>query len=166
MSKLKSGHVISLRVNPTDCMSVVDVVRKAGVYTPGMSFSMMVSLALSSVLQTLRDCEVIPERDGYEFNELMGPHLGKQNKRKYEVTQTIKSIGSDLHVRGLSKPRQEIPQESRGEYIEPELTAEQRRIWSRLGELQAKMDLAEQEGSGVVFSAGDMQEFNHLNTLV
>lgn len=105
---MRAGKVVNVRINPKDCMGVIDVVKKAGVYVPGMSFSQMVSLALSGMMQTLRDNEIIPDREGWEYLEMMGPYLTKQNGRKLEVTKVINSIGSALHVRGLSPPAQAV----------------------------------------------------------
>jgi hypothetical protein len=156
------GNVVTLRINPKTCMSVVDVLTTAEIKMEGMSFAMMVSLALDSTMQTLRDAKLIPEREGWEYLQLVGPHVGQTDAKKLQVTNTLKALGSELHVKGISVPAEEP---SKG-YVEPELTAEQRRIWSRLGELEAKKELAETEDSGVVWQNSDQQEYDQLNRLV
>jgi len=146
---MKAGNVVSIRVNPTDCMAVVDVIKKTGVYTPGMSFAQMVSLALSGVLQTLRDTQLIPDREGWEYNELVGPYINKQNGRKLEVTKVINSIGSELKVSGLSKPTQTVGGMS---------------TWAKFQELAAKKEQAEL-GVGI-WTDEDQVAFDKVASLV
>lgn len=134
---MKAGKVVNIRVNPKDCMAVVDVVQKTGVFVSGMSFSQMVSLALAGVMQTLRDASVIPDREGWEYLEMMQPYLTRQNGRKLEVAKVISSLGSELSVKGLSAPKQEEPESSGYVYTPPVLTEEQ---IARINELNEVMD--------------------------
>jgi hypothetical protein len=85
-------------------MAVVDVIKTAGVYVPGMSFSSAVSLALSSLLQTMKDHGVIPDRTGFEYNEVMSAFAQGRNGRKLEINKAIQELGSSIKVSGLSKP--------------------------------------------------------------
>ena len=66
----RSGNVVTIRVAPKDCMSIVDVVKASGIHTGGMSFSMLVSLALSSSMQTFRDQGIVPDREGWEYGKI------------------------------------------------------------------------------------------------
>ena len=50
---MKVGRVVSIRVNPTDCLSVIDVVQKIGLNIRGISFSQVVSIALSNSLPAI-----------------------------------------------------------------------------------------------------------------
>lgn len=68
---MMAGRVVRIRVNPKDCMSVVDAISKIGLSVKGMSFSQAVSIALSSALESFRQNGVVPERDGFEYSEMM-----------------------------------------------------------------------------------------------
>jgi len=93
------GRVVSIRVNPTDCMAVVDLVDKIGLHIPGMSFSQAVSIALSSAMESLRRAGAIPTRDGFEFSEMMQkyPNFNKGSKGKaLDIARTFADLGSSF----------------------------------------------------------------------
>ena len=178
---MRPGKVASIRVNPKDCMGVVDVVEAAGLRVEGMSFPAMVSLALGSLLQTMRDQGIIPDRAGFEYNEIMAPfHGSRRSKRKLEITDTIHKAGSGIKLQGLSKPAGDFsalteprevgptvqPEPARKEVDAEPVPAEVRRARTRLTELLQKKDLAEEQGSGVVWSAGDEEEFQQVYKMV
>jgi len=96
---MKTGRVVYIRVNPKDCMSCVDVCQKVGLVTRGMSFAQLVSLALSSLLETVRKDGAIPTRDGYEYNEMMAPwEGGKNTKVTVQLNRAIELQGSEFVV--------------------------------------------------------------------
>lgn len=104
---MRPGVVVSIRVNPKDCMGVLDVLEKAGIVTPGASFPSLISLALGSLLETARQNNMIPTRTGFEFSEMMAPYLKQpRNKKKLEIAKTIHSIGSDIVSPTLEEPPQ------------------------------------------------------------
>lgn len=71
---MKAGKVVSLRVNPKNCLTVLDVCRELGVNpSAGYSFGQLVSIALSSLLETVRQQAIVPERTGFEYSEMMKP---------------------------------------------------------------------------------------------
>lgn len=99
MNTRRAGEVVRIRVNPTDCMGVVDVVRLSGISTRNMSFSQMASLALTSLLEGARTVGAIPTRTGYEYNELVGPHLqGERTGAKLEVAQALYKQAADGRI--------------------------------------------------------------------
>lgn len=82
---IKGGRVVRIRVNPADCMAVVDVLRKVGYYKGGMSFATAVSSALHWLVDAARHAKEIPTRDGFEYGEMMRdfkdqPHLDRAQK--------------------------------------------------------------------------------------
>lgn len=71
---MKPGKVISLRINPKNCLTVLDVCTAIGVtQTVGYSFGQLVSIALSSLLETVRQQNLVPTRSGFEYSEMMKP---------------------------------------------------------------------------------------------
>lgn len=96
---MRAGRVVRLRVNPKDCLSVVDIVEKAQIYTNGMSFSQVVSLALSSMLEAYRQGALIPTRDGFEYTKMMakfGDNPQVDRAKKLAITQAIQMAGSEV----------------------------------------------------------------------
>lgn len=181
---MRPGMVATIRVNPKDCMAVLDVMEAVGITIEGMSFPAMVSLTLSSLLQTARDNGQIPTRDGFEFSQMMAPYIGqRRTKKKLEIAKTMHELGSSVHAPKLSKPRRggfELPQpqarsahgddeselsvpKERGPFDLPvmveDVSTEQRLARRRLTELLQKKDLAEEQGNGVVWSPADEKEF-------
>lgn len=94
---MRAGEVVRLRVNPRDCLSCVDVVRRAGLSMKGMSFAQTVKLALAVLLESARRSNIVPTRDGFEFTEMMR-EFKDSHSRKLEITEIIEKFGSELHV--------------------------------------------------------------------
>jgi hypothetical protein len=163
MSRLRPGIVSSIRVNPKDCMSVIDVMDKAGVNIQGMSFSGMVSLALSSLLENCRQQELIPTRDGFEFTEMVGPYLNQSHAKKVHVTNTIGSLGSRIQAPAIENPKMQIKELVSAK--DPISAAEVREAGVRMTELLKKKDMAG-EGTGVIWQQSDEEEFQRLYAIV
>jgi len=68
---MKAGRVVSIRVNPRDCLAAIDTLEKIGLRVKGMSFAQVVSLAFSSAMESFRQNGIVPDRDGFEFIEMM-----------------------------------------------------------------------------------------------
>lgn len=99
---MKGGEVVSIRVNPQDCMAVVDVVRILGVNPQGMSFSAAVAVTLSSLLSMARDHKLIPTRDGFEYLEMMQPFsVKKRSGRKLAISSVLLDRGPDMRIAPL-----------------------------------------------------------------
>lgn len=147
---MKPGDVVRIRVNPRDSMSVADLVNKIGFNYTGMSFSQACAIALSSLLETMRSAGHLPERDGFEYDELMKPFgLRQRTARKHAITKTFGNIGPEFKVPAI--PTTQEPQ--------LEVTADQLRANRRINELAVK------RASGEVFSAEDEAEWAMLLTV-
>lgn len=89
---MNPGRTANIRINPKDCMSCIDVVQKTGVNLKGASFAMIVSAALSSLLESMRQNGIIPDRDGFEYAEMMRdypmPSKGER-ARALAITKTF-----------------------------------------------------------------------------
>jgi hypothetical protein len=155
---MRAGQVVRIRVNPKDCMSVLDVMEVTGMQTQGMSFSAIVSLALSSAMEGLRQQGVIPTRTGFEFSDMMSVYLrGSSQGRKVAMTNAIYNAGSEFQVRPVAMPA-DLPEDDG--YIEPvdNPTPEVLRARRALAELCAKKELSEQN-SAVMWQAEDQREY-------
>jgi hypothetical protein len=67
------GRVVRVRLSPADCMRVVDSLKVMGVENKRgeLSFSQAVKMVLESCLVALERDKIIPERDGFEFLDMM-----------------------------------------------------------------------------------------------
>lgn len=154
---MRAGAVVSIRVNPRDCQSTLDVLESVGFNTRGLSFSQLVSLAFSSLLETQRLGKFIPEPDEFEYLNRMGQYLGQgKGAKKNIIAKTIHNQGGSARMTGV---HDDLP--SKEDYKAPEVTAEQRAAGSRLAELDAKKELA-QTNSAVLWSLRDDAEYQQL----
>ena len=111
---MRAGEVVQIRINPKDCMSVVDVLDKSGAFIPGMSFPQAVSLAFSALLESVRGAGIIPERDGFEFSQLMGRFADRQRSgRKLQITKSITMQGSSFKAGALMQTSPELQRKQR-----------------------------------------------------
>lgn len=93
---MKPGRTANIRINSRDCMACIDVVQKAGINLRGASFSMIVSAALSSAMESFRQNGIIPVRDGFEYEKMMQdyPKQGvAQHARALMVTKLFTDTG-------------------------------------------------------------------------
>lgn len=127
------GEVVKIRVNPRDCMSVVDVIKNTGLLTEGMSLPVAVSLTLSALLESARQAKLIPEREGFEYTEVMRPFSNKtRNPRKLAITQLhTMEVGSELRIPALQATAHRSTK-----------TMAQRRARTRINELGFKKEQA------------------------
>lgn len=78
---MRAGIATTIRFNPKDCMAVVDVIEAAGLMLPGMTFSSAASLAITMAFQEMMKQGKIPERDGFEYTEIMSKITAKGNSK-------------------------------------------------------------------------------------
>lgn len=96
------GKVVRFRLMPKDCLSVLDVLEKAGLDTSGKSFNTLAHLALSSMLETFRQAGTIDrDPDPFKFAERMFPFSGSTNMiGRRKVTNELRSAA----LQGFTKP--------------------------------------------------------------
>jgi hypothetical protein len=179
---LKTGEVVRIRVNPTDTLSVLDLLAAVGISTTYMSYSQCVSLALSSLLETARQHKLIPEPDGFDYNNRMAKfrgHNSLNHKKKLETNAAIERLGSDFKIahapkfqespevlrqRALDATSQRQPNEAAAQQMP--LSEDERYARQRLTELCAKRDAAEDNTPGILWSDSDEAEFQKLYKVV
>lgn len=149
---------------------MLDVMEKTGMQVSGMSFPSMVSLTLSSLIETVKRAGHIPDRDGFEFLEKMAPYMGDQRTgRKLDITRTISNTSSDLAIKPLAAAGRALAgseQPAPAAPVPVPLNTEQRLQARRLTELLQKKDLADEKDSGVIWSAEDESEFQQLYRVI
>lgn len=67
------GIVVSLRVNPTDVMAIIDALDYIGIPKANLSFAQATKLVLASALEGFRQAGIVPRRDGFEYLEMIAP---------------------------------------------------------------------------------------------
>lgn len=105
---MRAGFVARIRVNPKDCLSILDVVQGSGLNIEGMSFSAITSLATACMLEALRKANAIPHNDGFDFEQRMRPYMGgKSTYDRRVLTETLyvaAAKGVELPTLVASKP--------------------------------------------------------------
>lgn len=134
----KVGRVVQIRVNPKDCMAVVDVIQAARMHFTGMSFAQAVSTALACAMESFRQNNIVPTRDGFEYTAMMEPFPDNTTERKklYFKVQTnldrFSGENSKFPVRDLRAPTEE---EIRSSFPDPEKSSNPR-VRILLGEIK------------------------------
>ena len=171
MINLKAGRVSRIRVNPKDCQSVLDIMKAAEIDTRSMSFDMQVSLAFSSLLNSARTANLIPEPDPFEYLNRMTPYIGhKHNSQKAKLSAQIGELGPKLRSPILRETERPAPSPAPvARPVATEASAEDaemlRAASSRLTELLAKKDRAEDNGD-VTWGSSDEAELQKCMKIV
>lgn len=138
---MRAGIVVSIRVNPKDCQSVLDVMERVGIKTSGQSFSQLVSLTLSSILESHRQAGIIPEPDAFQYLNRVGQFIGQgRSSKKLRTAKLIHELGSDYKAPVLTPQNAAAsPQQHDDSPPAPVevLTDQQRSDRQRLSELYA-----------------------------
>lgn len=103
---MKPGRTANIRINPADCMSCIDLVQRSGMNLKGASFSVIVSAALSTALESFRQSGIIPRRDGFEYGQMMQdyPLQPKENRaRSFAIGKLMHSVGSEIQFPSVVK---------------------------------------------------------------
>ncbi|MBT9145978.1 MAG: hypothetical protein DDT42_01857 [candidate division WS2 bacterium] len=171
------GNVVSIRVSPRDTMSVIDLVEYLKMPLNSLSFPAMVSLALSSYLELLRQQKLIPDRTGFEYSERITGVIGTgKSKRKHATTAAILAVGSELKIKLPNELAQSTDLLAGQTFVQnwdnsssqptDIISTEQRLARRSLAELVAKKDLADSGAPGVNWSESCQREFEELHKIV
>lgn len=158
---MRAGLVATVRINPKDCMSVIDVMKKAGVNTNGMSFPAMVSLALSATLNGLRIEGLIPDRDGFEYLDMMQPYMNGRNARKLEITKTIHDAGSRMNI-SLPAEHREVNPSAPIQVMQAANTPELREAKQEFTDLNNKREAFEDQVKGISWTSSEENRWQQL----
>lgn len=108
---MRPGKIASVRVNPKDCMSIVDVLSKLGIPTTNMSFSQATKIVLASALESFRQSKVIPDRDGFEYTEMMLPFAEDDLRtRGKKLQMTHDGSLPTFHAPPVAQPTVDTPE--------------------------------------------------------
>jgi len=96
------GFIVSLRINPNDVMSIIDVLDTIGVPKQNLSFAQATKIALASLLEGARQSNLVPRRDGFEYSEMIKPFAGStyasrgaKLRTAYKLSRPPSDNGSD-----------------------------------------------------------------------
>lgn len=170
---MKGGIVTTIRINPKDAQSVLDVLEKAGVRTQGMSFAAMTALAVSSLLEAARQDNVIPEPDPFQYLNRLQPYIKAKHGRKLQVTQVLHNAGATLQAPPVSASLTDWEGEAAAQHaslktapqadVDPEVLRE---ATNRLTELLAKKDAIDAGVPGLQWTDPDTEEFQKVFAIV
>lgn len=166
---MKAGHVVTIRINPRDCQSVLDVLDAAGVPRKALSFAQCVSLSLGSLLETARRNNLIPEPDEFEYLNRMSEYMTPDRRRKSaRVADALHNLGGRLRSPALGGAEEgpSAAQVRAGDHrdaSEADDPAELAEAQKQLTQLLIKKEQAEDGGP---WSDEDERRFQHFYSVV
>ncbi len=86
------GIVVSIRVNPTDVMAVIDTLDHLGIPKANFSFAQATKLVLSSALESFRQAGIVPKRTGFEYLEMIEPFERQNFSSRGAKLRTAKDL--------------------------------------------------------------------------
>ena len=92
MTKLTPGRIARIRVNPQDCMGVLDTMKLLELKPEKFTFDQAVRIVLSSLLESARSHGAIPRRDGFEYSQMMAQFIQRitsDRTKTFEVTRLL-----------------------------------------------------------------------------
>lgn len=143
------GRTVRIRVNPQDCMAVVDVMRILDLKVVQFTFDQAVRIVLSSLLESSRSHGAIPRRDGFEFTQMMKGFIQRittDRTKTFEVTKllnttSIQAAMPDREREGKFRRFEELNLKQEIDAINV-TEAEQRELQQLTAELWPDPDLA------------------------
>lgn len=99
---MRPSVVVHIRVGTEDVMAAIDIVKNSGMATAGMSLAMVIKLAFSAAMESLRAQGVVPQRDGWEYTDMVAPLLRDSMGRKVQVSQAF--ARADMNRAAMDMP--------------------------------------------------------------
>lgn len=164
---MKAGHVATIRVNPRDCQSVLDVLDAAGLPRKSLSFAQCVSLALGSLLETARRSNMIPEPDEFQYLNRMQEYMTPARRKKtVRIADALHNLGGSMRTPAL--PGDEVgpsaaQANTEGRSEEEDDSPEVREAQAKLTKLLVKKEQSEDGGP---WTNEDELEFNRLYSII
>ena len=98
MSHSKIGKAMYIRVSPKNCMAICDALKLAGLQPSDFTFSSATARVLDMLLAGLIRDGVIPERDGFEFLNMMGEFVQQNRAQLPSVSYRQPTIREDAQT--------------------------------------------------------------------
>lgn len=161
---MKPGLVVTIRVNPVDCQSILALLDSSGFERGNQTFSSMVSLTLSGMLQSCRDSGQIKIPDPFKYWD----DVGQYHKTKHAEKEAVAKMIHTLMGKGIAARAEEanvnipdVPTAEQEQEMIKALPGKIRRAGIRLKELLIKKEHARDSWSG-----GDQVEYDQLYKIV
>lgn len=142
--QLRAGRVVQIRLNPKDCMTVVDIVTQIGAFQPGMSFSQATIIAFACMSETFRKNSIVPDREGFEYTKLMAEFPDTTRGRgsfQYQLDKSMRLRGPEYTYPAAELEASPSDEEVRGLDPEKHPVLEVRQLFHQLQELAAKREV-------------------------
>lgn len=167
---MRPGKVVSIRLNPKDVMSVIDICEMSRLYVPGMSFAGMTSIAFSAVLQMLRQKGNLPERTGFEYNQLTERYFRdsmSDRGRKLQITDAIQARSTDYDIRAFEPAQPLVTTQHPESFIAKhnEDSIEYREAMKELTDLTNKMNMVFDDVPGISWTEADKARLSELQQI-
>ena len=167
------GMVVTIRLNPRDCLSILDLAEKMGYRNPALSFAQLTSTGLGVLLETARQGGMLPEPDEFQYLNRTAGYTSSRGKAKARMANDLLRAGAELRSPVMRPPAEEAqpaqtpnppmtlaaPSEVRqaAPGVEPE---ELRYAQQRMTELLTKQDAVQDGIQGITWTDKDQEEFD------
>jgi len=163
---MRAGIVVTTRINPKDCQSVLDLMQLIGFDPAGQSFSQLCALAMASLLETQRQAGILPEPDPFKFMDRLQYYKGSKNTKKHSaVARIVQETGPRFKAPVMPAASSAVPTPTMGTLPVERVSGDVREARVRLAELHQKLGLS-QDNPTVTWSRTDQEEYDGLYKVV
>lgn len=170
---MKPGRVVYMRINPKDCMSIVDALDKLypREVSKEMSFEIATRIVLSAFLEGARSDRIIPDRDGFEYNEVMGRFPGVNTAPKVKMNFANALDKAQMLQPEVDDPRTHVTEQDKNKIERMKREADYRDLKElleqnpeRFNELYDRLDTMRRRWEGYVVEFGATPIVRNLDT--
>lgn len=163
---MKGGMVVRIRLNPKDCLAILDIMETMGIDVRQRSFASCSSSAFSSLIALARKMKVIKEEeDGFQFLNRMAPFLNETNNK---VKQAQSKILWERAQYGSEPPQLVQPSPAKSDVVQAsaETTLTEVDGVSVNELMQELQELMELQDSGAVLDSAQLSRYTYLNNVL
>lgn len=130
--RLIPGHSVYLRVNPTECLQIIDFLKNAGIDPAGRTFGSCVSIVWHALMKDAHQRGFMRNVDGFQYTEQMAQFLPPEDlvERHLNMEQNLEQPEEDpQEVAQAQEDLQElIDWEDKGNILSEQQVAEKQRL--------------------------------------
>lgn len=139
---MRPGKVVTIRVNPIDCMSVIDVLDAANVPYSNMSYASMVSLALATLIQSAKNSHIIREPDPFQYGQVMARYADSTRSRtKLLANENMQMMRANFEAPAIVQKSPSTMQSFTPSTQSPPVSPEMQRSRNQLRDFEEKRRL-------------------------
>jgi hypothetical protein len=88
----KPGKVATIRINPTECLQIIDFLERSGIEPSGRSFSTCVGIVVHALLKDAHQRGFMQDVDGFQYNNKMAQFLPPEELAVSTLQTPVKEV--------------------------------------------------------------------------